>query len=126
MSSRKLAVLNFVKGFFAQHGASPSYGEIAAAVGVNRKIAHQIVEQLSQEAQLIRTPGKTRGLGLPDPVAEMGEADALLRLRKLGYVVNRDALVVVKPGPPAPETNKGLHGLPFLDHQSDVGSSPDP
>lgn len=84
MVSRRLLVLAFVRSYIEQWGASPSYGEIAAGVGVNRARAYQLVRKLVSSGQLLRRPGP-RGLTLPDTRDE-----AVRALRELNWTVDED------------------------------------
>ena len=116
MRSRKLQALTFVKRYFAIWGKSPTLSEIAAALGVSIKRAHELVEQLSDEEQLRRIRGKRRGIELIDRGEEFSEADALLRLRALGWAIDEEVQRVGKTQPPLarPLTEKGLPDLPYL------------
>lgn len=80
MASRKLLVLDFVRDYIARWHASPSYGEIAAGVGISATRAKQLVKALAREGQLLRKPGP-RGLSLPEDRDE-----ALRLLEDLGYI----------------------------------------
>lgn len=108
MVSRKLLVLNFVKTYWARHGASPSYGEIGEGVGCNRSRVKDAVRKLVAEGRLLQTPGQARSLRLPPGEAVISEADALLALRAAGWRVNGDALG-------HDVTKTALPRLPFLD-----------
>lgn len=112
MRSRKLQALDFIKRYFAMFGHSPSYDEIAAALGVSKQRAAELVARLSAEAQIERVAGKVRSIGLPGRGAELSEADVLLRLKELGWAIAGDARTVT-----APLTEKRLTELPFLDHE---------
>jgi SOS-response transcriptional repressor LexA len=106
MRSRKLQALDFIKGYFAQWGASPSLSEIGAALGISRQRASKLVGQLSREAQIRKAAGKGRGITLPDDAGgAIGEASLLVRLAALGWRIDPGAL-----------TERRLSGLPVLDH----------
>lgn len=121
MRSRKLQALDFIKGYFAEHGGSPSLSEIAAKLGVSRQRAHELVEQLAAEELILHTPGKPRGLALVEPTEELSQGDALLRLKGLGWVVDNEARTVGQSlvDAVAPLTNVELLMLPLLDHKPD-------
>jgi SOS-response transcriptional repressor LexA len=121
MRSRKLQALDFIKRYYAQWGYSPSLSEIAAELGVSKKRAHGLVQQLSDDAQIRVVAGKQRGIVLPDRREEISEADVLLRLRQLGWRVAGagDRLPVGAPSPRPGVTEKGLTILPRLDHDDD-------
>lgn len=123
MRSRKLQALDFIKGFFARWGSSPSLGEIAAELGVSNKRAHELVGQLADEGLIRRRKGKHRGLELVGGKGPMSQADALLQLRECGWVVDNDAKTVAPTLPEGafpPLTNMGLPMLPELDHDPDL------
>jgi len=82
MVSLRLQVLDFIHEYIAQWRHSPSLGEIAAAVGVRRQYAHQIVGNLTASGLLIKIPGP-RGLRLPQQRDE-----AVQLLRSLGWNVD--------------------------------------
>jgi hypothetical protein len=90
MASQRLLVLDFVRGYISRWGGSPSYGEIAAELKIERVTAWRAVRSLVDDGLLARRPGP-RGLSLPD-----AEADALRQLRALGWVVNPEDLHVTK------------------------------
>jgi len=110
MRSRKLQALDFIKRYFAQWGHSPSLDEIGAELGVSKQRANELVGQLSLEQQIRRVSGKKRGIELVDPKEEISEADALLRLRQLGWILPETSLSV------RTLTETGLNDLPRLDH----------
>lgn len=118
MVSRKLIALDFIKRYFAEWGASPSLDEIAASLSVSKQRANELVRQLSTEAQIRHTKGKHRGIELVEPGAAMSQAEALLRLRELGWRVHNDVKAVDPP-----LTNIELPNLPLLDHDParDIG-----
>lgn len=91
MASRRLLVLAFVRGYIGKWGQSPSYGEIAAGVGVSRVRAHQLVRKLVIDGQLLRHPGP-RGLSLPETRDE-----ALRVLRELNWTVDEKAARAAAP-----------------------------
>lgn len=67
MASFRALVLDFVAGYIARWGQSPSYGEIAAALGSNRTRVKRAVVSLERKGLLIRAGG-VRGLSLPDEI----------------------------------------------------------
>lgn len=111
MRSRKLQALDFILGYFARWGGSPSLEEIASALSVTRQSAHYLVKQLAADGRVLHTPGVHRGLRLVDPQAAISLAQALLVLRRCGVLKD------------APLTDEELTGLPVLDH--DPGSAPE-
>lgn len=118
MASRRLLVLAFVRQYIERWKRSPSYGEIAAGVGVGRARAHQLVRRLVADGQLLRTPGP-RGLSLPDKRDE-----AIRQLRELGWSVDEDVETVRRP-----YTHSKLLDLPPLTYpyrkKSEAGSGRD-
>jgi hypothetical protein len=126
MRSRKLQALDFIKRYFARWGRSPTLGELAAELSVSGKRAYDLVHSLADERMLEVTAGKTRGIRLIDRSEEMSEADVLLRLSAMGWTIGQGERVILPPENPADAaigaaivqglTEKGLHGLPVLDH----------
>lgn len=101
MVSLRLLVLDFVHEYIAQWRNSPSLGEIAAAVGVDRKQAHRAVVNLADSGLLIKIPGP-RGLRLPRQRDE-----AIKILRALGWNIDDVA---------AQATNRPLMEGPAIDY----------
>jgi biotin operon repressor len=120
MRSRKLLALDFVKHFIARWGTSPTLEELASELGVTRQGAWKLVQRLSDERQVDVLKGKSRGIRLIDQRETMSEADALLRLRQMGWAIGQDGRVVFPPGG-SRLTEKRLTGLPELDHGPDLG-----
>jgi biotin operon repressor len=102
MASLRLLVLRFVRQYLTSWSASPSYGEIAAALGTNRTRVRKAVKSLSVDGLLLRTPGP-RGLILPD---DLTEAARLLALH--GYRV--------EPAAHRRVTHSPLQDDPVLDY----------
>ncbi|WP_119083094.1 hypothetical protein [Altererythrobacter sp. B11] len=84
MASFRLLVLAFVREYFAGHSASPSYGEIAAALDSNRTRVRKAVKSLERDGMILRSAGP-RGLKLPSVRDE-----AVRQLRELGWQVDED------------------------------------
>ena len=127
MTSRKLQALAFIRHFYARWGQSPTLGEIAAALKISRKRAHELVGQLATEKMVEVVAGKPRGIRLLETGEELSEAEILVRLSAMGWTIGDGDHVIQPPGsvfaadpsnPTAvgyPLTDKGLHVLPFLD-----------
>lgn len=64
MASFRALVLDFVRGYIARWGQSPSYGEIAAGTRSNRTRVRRALRSLEAAGLLLRRPG-ARGLSLP-------------------------------------------------------------
>lgn len=120
MTARKHLVLAFIKRYFATHGESPTLGEIAEGANTNRTRVHAAVRRLELEEKVGRIPGKARGLTLPDSAERISLADALLRLRAAGYIVDEDVFRV-----DSIVTNTMLPPLPMLDHIAGTGTGGD-
>lgn len=104
MASFRLLVLKFVRDYFAEHGASPSYGEIAAGLDSNHKRVRKAVQRLARDGELIKVPGP-RGLALPDKRAE-----AIRMLRDQGFIVDEDILKIgVRDWPLLPQPELDYH-----------------
>ena len=135
MSSRKLQALDFIKRYFAQWGHSPTLGELAAALDVSTKRAHDLIHQLARDEMIEHLPGKTRGIRLRERGAELSEADVLVRLAGMGWTVAQEdsegrVRVIMPPADPELQKalaralmEKELHELPMLDHDSDEGQA---
>ena len=111
MASFRLLVLTFIRDYIGQWGASPSYDEIAAALGSNRTRIKHAVRSLAKDKLILRTPGP-RGLALPDTREE-----ALRVLRSLGWEVMADASRIA---PPENVTHPTLTAVPVLDYIPDT------
>jgi len=109
MRSRKLVALDFIRRYFAKWGASPSYEEVAAGLGVSKQRAGEIIHQLAVDQMIRRVAGKRRGIALIDRADEISEAEALVILARQGWTI----------GDAAALTKNGLHGLPHLDHPAE-------
>lgn len=91
MVSLRLHVLDFVRRYLGAWKVSPSYGEIAAALGTNRTRVKDAVKSLVAEGLLLRTPGP-RGLAMPS------EREAALRvLIALGWTVRKGSHELIAP-----------------------------
>jgi hypothetical protein len=110
MSSRKLQALAFIRHFYARWGASPTQGEIAAALHISKKRANNLVHQLSTEKMIEIVAGKTRGIRLVETAEELSEPEILVRLSAMGWTI-ADGGQIIQP----PLTDKGLPLLPVLD-----------
>lgn len=106
MASLRLLVLDFVRGYIGRWGASPSYGEIAHALGTNRKRVFKAVKSLSADGALLRVPGP-RGLSLPE-----AEDAALRQLRSLGWSIDRAGRRISRGG----VTTRALPAVAVLDY----------
>ncbi len=82
MTSFRLQLLAFIRGYIGEWQRSPSYGEMAAALDVSRDRIKKSVKSLARDGLLLRTPGP-RGLALPEQREE-----ALKLLAELGWQVN--------------------------------------
>ncbi|WP_083991864.1 LexA family protein [Bradyrhizobium embrapense] len=60
--------VQFVRHHVEQHGASPSYREIADHLGIRGRgtISH-LIDSLVYRGALLRVPGKARTLSIPEP-----------------------------------------------------------
>ena len=101
MVALRLQVLDFVHEYIGRWGDSPSLGEIAVAVGVDRKQAHKAVLSLAQSGLLIKAPGP-RGLMLPSE-----RQTAIRVLQRLGWRVDDACLAA---------TNRPLMEGPAIDY----------
>lgn len=109
MASRAQLALRFIERYWAAHNYSPSYGEIAAGIGVNRDRARGAVQALERDGRVYRQRGKARGIVLPT----RREA-ALAELRREGWHINDETLELFPP------TYSPLSVPAALDHISAV------
>lgn len=66
MTPSQKRCLDIVAGWIAEHGISPSYREIAVAMGGNAQgRAHDLVSALVEQGELVRTAAQKRNLRLP-------------------------------------------------------------
>lgn len=105
-ASRKLAALEFIKRYWAARGASPSYSEIANALGITKKDVHRIVHELDECGLVILTDRPARKIDLPEPSAHFSIGDALVLLQREGFTIIGDG-----GDPDRPVT---LAGLPLV------------
>jgi len=117
MASRKLQALAFIKEYFARWGRSPSYDEIAAALGITGARVHAIVGELAAGGDIIRSMGARRGISLPEPMDQISEGDALLKLRQIGWRIDGELL---QPDALPTLRNTRLPGRPALVHIPDI------
>lgn len=109
MASRAQLALRFIERYWAAHNYSPSYGEIAAGIGVNRDRARGAVRALERDGRVYRQRGRARCIVLPT----RREA-ALAELRREGWHINNETLQL------SPPTYSPLSVPAALDHISAV------
>lgn len=97
MASQRLLVLDFVRAYIGRWCQSPSQGEIANALEIDRTKVWRAIRSLERDGFLLRTPGP-RGLALPG-----AEDEALRQLRAHGWIINPGERHVAKANmlPPA-------------------------
>ena len=112
MVSRKLLALGFIKEYIGEHEVGPSYGEIAAGIGIgnNREGVRKLVLRLAEQGLIIKRPGH-RGISLPGTRDE-----ALRRLQDDGWTVCEISQRLTPPD----VTNPPLPLLAQLDDIPDV------
>lgn len=67
LTSKQLALLNFIDEFTAREGISPTYDEMAAAVGLKSKgRVHVIVSGLEERGRISRIPNRKRSIMVVD------------------------------------------------------------
>ncbi|WP_288338578.1 hypothetical protein [uncultured Sphingomonas sp.] len=111
MASRELQALAFIRSYIGEWGHSPSFGEIARAIGCpDTKTVARIVKRLVRKGRVLRQPGAHRGLMLPDD-----HSAALARLVASGWKVNGALREISAPS----VTNTGLMLVAVLDHDPD-------
>ena len=111
MASFRLLVLDFVRAYFRENGASPSYGEIAGGLESSRNQVKVAVKSLVRDRLLLQGE-RPRSLALPS------ERDAAIRaLEGLGFRVDEDARTITQP-----ITDPPLLPPATLDYVPDVDS----
>lgn len=111
MASRKLQALDFIARYIGRWGGSPSYDEIANELGVSKTRARSLVRQLERDGHIVRERGGRRTIRLLEGSDRASLADAMLELRRRGFVVDEDLFTIS-----APCTNRPLPVLPPLRH----------
>lgn len=116
MASRRLQVVSFVLQYLRRWGEAPSYGEIAAALAIDRSTARDCVRRAVAKGQLVKGPGGRRALlppadaiAVPARIGPEHAAELLAQLRAQGYIMDGR----VDPGT---RTNCPLPGARELDH----------
>jgi len=91
MASFRLLVLDFVRGYLGENGASPSYGEIAGGLDSSRNQVKVAVKSLVRDRLLLQGDGP-RSLALPS------DRDAAIRaLEGLGFRIDEQARTIAQP-----------------------------
>lgn len=91
MASFRLLVLDFVRVYFRENGASPSYGEIAGGLESSRNQVKMAVRSLVRDRLLLQGDGP-RSLALPS------DRDAAIRaLEGLGFRIDEHARTIAQP-----------------------------
>ena len=87
---RRVAVLAFVRRYYAARGCGPALRQIAAAVGVSTATAAYHVDQLVSEGRLSRSPGASRTLRpvLDVPQVAAGASSARVTVSGSGPAVD--------------------------------------
>jgi DNA-binding transcriptional MocR family regulator len=107
MVSLRLQVLDFVHDYICAWRASPSLGEIAAAVNASRVRVLRAVDNLAASGLLLKQPGR-RGLALPT------QRDEAMRLLKgLGMRIEAPQIAQGQGGV---VTNRQLLAMPPIDY----------
>lgn len=124
MASRAQLALHFIERYWAAHNHSPSYGEIAAGIGVDRFRARDAVRALERTGRVLRQRGRARGIVLPS------RREAVLNeLRREGWQVKDDARELLPPTypplsvPPALDHITGIEGWGHGDADGNGGGS---
>jgi repressor LexA len=70
MTPRQFELLTFVRTYVAEHGYSPSYSEMATAIGLGSKSGiHRLVTALAERGHISRLPNRQRSIRVIAPVA---------------------------------------------------------
>lgn len=62
LTDRQVEVLDFISGFIASSGYSPSIAEIAGHMKINPNAAQQHVERLEKKGRISKQPGISRSI----------------------------------------------------------------
>jgi repressor LexA len=78
MTPRQFELLTFVRTYIAGHGYSPSYDEMAGAIGLASKSGiHRLITALAERGHIRRLPNRRRSIQVlahPTPPPALGEA----------------------------------------------------
>jgi SOS-response transcriptional repressor LexA len=85
--SRKQAALEFIRRHFCDRGGSPSYAEIASAIGTTPQRVAAIVADLEEDGEILRRHGAARSIRLPEPADELSDSEIELILRRRGFIM---------------------------------------
>lgn len=85
--SRKQAALEFIRRHFRDRGGSPSYAEIASAIGTSAQRVAAIVADLEEDGEILRRHGAARSLRLPEPADELSDTEIEMILRRRGFIM---------------------------------------
>jgi SOS-response transcriptional repressor LexA len=85
--SRKQAALEFIRRHFRDRGGSPSYAEIASAIGATPQRVAAIVADLEEDGEILRRHGAARSIRLPEPADELADSEIELILRRRGFIM---------------------------------------
>ena len=70
MTKKQKKLLDFIKGFIAEHDLSPSFQEMADGIGCTSKSGiNRLVEELWSQDEIDFLPGKARSIRIKCPLA---------------------------------------------------------
>lgn len=121
-SSRRLLILGFVRSYFRQHGASPSFAEIAAGCGVSKQRVGRYIAALERQGVLHVSGRLSRSIVLVDQAANLSDDELEFAARVRGWTVKRSAMPALGDAYPVEPglTEMELHLLSALDHTASV------
>lgn len=85
-SSRRVLTLEFIRRYFRDYGASPSYREIAAHLAIPVQRVGHILDELEHRGEIMRTHGASRGIRLTTRIDELSTSELMLELEKRGVI----------------------------------------
>lgn len=109
MASFRLLVLDFVRTYIAEQGASPSYGEIAAGLDCSRTQVKRAVKSLVRDKLLLQGD-RARSLAIPE-----AKDEAIRALVGLGYRIDENSRTIAEP-----VTDPPLLPPPSLTYDPDI------
>jgi repressor LexA len=88
LTERQAATLSFIRSYIGACGVSPSFDEIAGALGIrSRGVAHGLVQQLERRGAIRRLSHKARSIEIirdADTLAKVSDAALLAEVERRG------------------------------------------
>jgi SOS-response transcriptional repressor LexA len=102
MTPKQKEVLDFIRAFIAAHEYSPTYAEIAKAIGHKSKGPVYVrVQELARQGYLVVSRGHNRNISLPPaapvPAAKYAHiltADLIAELESRGHIIVHESALI--------------------------------